>query len=176
MKTTWYKTCLTTALVAGFVGLGVSGCDLKSRSVESHHEKAPATATRAPADDKTTEAVSEKKTEVAETTATSDPAPSRTHPQRVRCITRTVMRSRRQELPRCVRVTPGTVQNWIVMAMGLPAKSRAGGGAPRGTPDSHPADFVTRISLRRALRRCITSFPPVPKWSCSLRYSRYRSS
>ena len=29
-----------------------------------------------PADDKTTEAVSEKKTEVAETTATSDPAPS----------------------------------------------------------------------------------------------------
>lgn len=76
MKTTWYKTCLTTALVAGFVGLGVSGCDLKSRSVESNHEKAPATATRAPADDKTTEAVSEKKTEVAETTATSDPAPS----------------------------------------------------------------------------------------------------
>ena len=76
MKTTWYKTCLTTALVAGFVGLGVSGCDLKSRSVESHHEKAPATATRAPADDKTTEAVSEKKTEVVETTATSDPAPS----------------------------------------------------------------------------------------------------
>ena len=76
MKNTWYKTCLSAALVAGIVGLGVSGCDLKNRGVESHHEKPAATATQAPAQDKTTEAASGKKSETAETTATSNPAPS----------------------------------------------------------------------------------------------------
>lgn len=76
MKTTWYKTCLTTALVAGLVGLGVSGCDFKSKGVESHHEKAAATATQEPAQDKATEGTSGKKSETAEAAAASDPAPS----------------------------------------------------------------------------------------------------
>ena len=76
VKTAWYKTWLTTALVASLVGLGVSGCDLGRKGAESNRAKTTATATRAPADNKTTEAASEKKTEVVETTATSDPAPS----------------------------------------------------------------------------------------------------
>ena len=76
VKTAWYKTWLTTALVASLVGLGVSGCDLGRKGAESNRAKTTATATRAPADNKTTEAASEKKTEVAETSATSDPAPS----------------------------------------------------------------------------------------------------
>ena len=76
VKTAWYKTWLATALVAGFVGMGVSGCNLGSGGAESKREKATATATQAPVDNKTTGGASEKKTEVAETTATSDPAPS----------------------------------------------------------------------------------------------------
>ena len=76
VKTAWYKTWLATALVAGIVGMGVSGCNLGSGGAESKREKATATATQASVDNKTTGGASEKKTEVAETTATSDPAPS----------------------------------------------------------------------------------------------------
>lgn len=65
-----------TALVAGLVGLGVSGCNLGNKGAESNRAKPTATATRTPVENKTTEAASEKKTEVAKTTATSDPAPS----------------------------------------------------------------------------------------------------
>ena len=66
VKTAWYKTWLATALVAGFVGMGVSGCNLGSGGAESKREKATATATQAPVDNKTTGGASEKKTEVAE--------------------------------------------------------------------------------------------------------------
>ena len=76
VKTAWHKTWLMTALVAGLVGLGVSGCNLGNKGAESNRAKPTATATRTPVENKTTEAASEKKTEVAKTTATSDPAPS----------------------------------------------------------------------------------------------------
>ena len=65
-----------TALVAGLVGLGGAGCNLGNKGAESNRAKPTATATRTPVENKTTEAASEKKTEVAKTTATSDPAPS----------------------------------------------------------------------------------------------------
>lgn len=75
VKTAWHRTWLMTALVAGLVGLGVSGCNLGNKGAESNRAKPTATATRTPVGNKTTEAASEKKTEVAKTTATSDPAP-----------------------------------------------------------------------------------------------------
>ena len=96
MKITWYKTCLSTALVAGIVGLGVSGCDLKNRSVEPHHENSDAIATQAPAQDKTTEAASGKKSETAETTATSDPAPS---PERTESPKKTRSKDSKSDAP-----------------------------------------------------------------------------
>lgn len=96
MKITWYKTCLSTALVAGIVGLGVSGCDLKNRSVEPHHENSAAIATQVPAQDKTTEAASGKKSETAETTATSDPAPS---PERTESPKKTRSKDSKSDAP-----------------------------------------------------------------------------
>ena len=75
VKTAWYKTWLTTVLVASLVGVGASGCNLGSKGAESNRAKTTATATQAPVVNKTTEAAPEKKTEVAETTATSEPAP-----------------------------------------------------------------------------------------------------
>ena len=96
MKITWYKTCLSTALVAGIVGLGVSGCDLKNRSVEPHHENSAAIATQAPAQDMTTEAASGKKSETAETTATSDPAPS---PERTESPKKTRSKDSKSDAP-----------------------------------------------------------------------------